>query len=55
MSRTVSSWKDWPKKDGYIRLGTEDLKAELDEPLSGKVCRVLVGGTEVASEPLRPD
>ena len=43
------------EKDGYIRLGTEDLKAALDEPLEGKVCRVLVGGTEVASEPLKPD
>ena len=43
------------EKDGYVRLGNEHLKNPVDEPLLGKVCRVVVSATEIASQPLERD
>ena len=42
-------------KDGYVRLGNDHLQAELNEPLLGKICRVVSGGQEVVNQALKRD
>ena len=44
-----------PEKDGYVRLGIDHLQNAVDEPLLGKLCRIVIAGEEIVSQPLKRD
>ena len=43
------------EKDGYIRMGLEQLQNTVDEPLLDKMCRIVIGGEEIDRLPLKRD
>lgn len=44
-----------PEKDGFVRLGNDNLQNTVDEPLLDKMCRVVIGGQEVLRQALKRD
>ena len=43
------------EKPGFVHLGNEHIRNAVDRPSAGQACRVLMGGTVLASAELLPD